>query len=431
MTDHVLGALLPRSPDAPKEAVPIRLLLSAHRVLLVGAALMVATGTAWFARDYWTFGRFIESTDDAYVGGDVTTIAPKVPGFIDKVAVIDNQAVRAGDLLIKLDDRGFRAALARANAAVAGQQATLLNLAATRRLQQAVVAQAEAELIATGAETTRAHFDVARYNVLAADKWASQQRFQAADADYRKAQSADHKARAALQAAVLQIGVIDTQTGQTEAALAGALADQETARLNLSYTELRAPIDGTIGNRSARTGADSVVGGELISLVPAHGQWVDANFKENQLATMRAGEPATITADVLPGEVFRGHVASLAPATGAQFSILPPENATGNFTKIVQRVPVRILLDGDASNLGRLRPGLSVVAKSTPGRRSEPGLLRSEWNGRRQRGCGTANGGKGVCLRRHVRGVFHCPPRHSGRVRLAARYWRRTFRRHG
>jgi membrane fusion protein (multidrug efflux system) len=156
--------------------------------------------------------------------------------------------------------------------------------------------------------------------------------------------------------------VIDTQKQQVEAALAEAVAGRDLAQLNLSYTELRAPIDGTVGNRSGRVGAYATAGAQLMSLVPARGLWVDANFKESQLAQLRAGLPATITADVLPNASFHGRVASLAPATGAQFSVLPPENATGNFTKIVQRVPVRILLDGDAATLGRLRPGLSVTA---------------------------------------------------------------------
>ena len=156
--------------------------------------------------------------------------------------------------------------------------------------------------------------------------------------------------------------LIASQTLQAEAALAQAIAERDLARLNLSYTELRAPIDGTVGNRSARAGAYAPVGTQLIAIVPADGLWVDANFKESQLAHMRPGMTAQVRADVLPGQVFTGHVESLAPATGAQFSVLPPENATGNFTKIVQRVPVRIRLDGDGGALGRLRPGLSVTA---------------------------------------------------------------------
>ncbi|MEI9986291.1 MAG: HlyD family secretion protein [Aliidongia sp.] len=331
-------------------------------VLIAGAALILAAGAVWYGNEWWTTGRFIESTDDAYVGGDITVIAPKVSGLIAQVAVTDNQPVHAGDLLVKLDDRDYRAALARAEAAVAGQQATLANLDATRRLQEAVIAQAQAGITAADAETTRSRDDQARYRELSQSAAASIQSFQRADAVYKQAVATGAKARAALDAAQRQIDVIDTQKRQTEAALAGAIADRDTAQLNVGYTELRAPIDGTIGNRSARLGAFAPIGAQLISLVPAQGLWVDANFKENQLAKMQAGEIVTITADVLPGERFHGHVLSLAPATGAQFSVLPPENATGNFTKIVQRVPVRILLDGDAATLGRLRPGLSVTA---------------------------------------------------------------------
>jgi membrane fusion protein (multidrug efflux system) len=336
--------------------------VSRKQLGLAGAALLIGIGAAWYGHHWWTVGRFIESTDDAYVGGDVTVIAPKVAGFIADVAVTDNQAVHAGDLLVRLDDRDYRAALAKAVAAVTGQQATLANLDANRRLQEAVIAQAQAELTATAAEIARTRYDVDRYRRLAQDQFGTQQRFQQADADYQKALAADTRARAALEAAQRQLDVIDTQKQQTTAALAGAVADRDTAQLNLGYTELRAPIDGTVGNRSARNGAYATVGAQLISLVPAHGLWVDANFKESQLARMRAGMPVTIEADVLPGEVLHGRVASLAPATGAVFSVLPPENATGNFTKIVQRVPVRVRLDDDAELLAMLRPGLSVTA---------------------------------------------------------------------
>ena len=332
------------------------------KAAITSAALLIGAGIVWYGYDYWTAGRFIESTDDAYVGGDVTVMAPKVSGFIAEVAVTDNQAVHQGDLLIRLDDRDYRAALARAEAMVAGQQATLANLDATRRLQDAVIREAQASIVAVDAETQRARDDQTRFETLSRTAAASIQSYQKAQADYKQAIAGGDKARAALDAAQQQLAVIDTQKQQTRAALDAALADRDTARLNLSYTELRAPFDGVVGNRSARTGAYAAAGSQLVAVVPAQGLWVDANFKENQLARMHAGEAATIQADVLPDVTFHGHVASLAPATGAQFSVLPPENATGNFTKIVQRVPVRILLDGDASVLGRLRPGLSVTA---------------------------------------------------------------------
>ncbi len=336
---------------------------SLKRAAIVGSALLIGAAAAWYGYNYWTVGRFIETTDDAYVGGDVTAMAPKVSGFIAEVAVTDNQLVHQGDLLIRLDDRDYRAGLARAEAVVGGQQATLANLEATRHLQEAMIRQAQAGVAAADAETQRAHDDQARYQSLARTAAASVQTSQKADADYKQALAGADKARAALDAARQQILVIETQKLQTKAALAAALAERDSARLNLEYTELRAPFDGVVGNRSARTGAFAAIGGQLLAIVPARGLWVDANFKENQLATMRVGEPATIYADVLPDVTFRGHVGSLSPATGAQFSVLPPENATGNFTKIVQRVPVRILLDGDASELGRLRPGLSVTAE--------------------------------------------------------------------
>jgi membrane fusion protein, multidrug efflux system len=347
-----------RTPAVPARA-PARPRLK--RLGLAAVGFLAALGASWYGHYWWTVGRFTESTDDAYVGGDVTVLAPKVSGLIAEVLVTDNQPVHAGDLLVKLDDRDYRAALDKAVAAVAAQQATLANLEANRRLQQAVVAEAEAGISATDAETARARDDESRYRTLSAIAAASVQAFQKADANYKEAVAAGEKARAALAAAERRLDVIDTEKQQTEAALHQAEADRDLAQLNLGYTEIRAPVDGTIGNRSARAGAFAAVGGQLLAIVPARGLWVDANFKESQLAAMRAGEPAAVVADVLPGETFTGRVLSLAPATGAQFSILPPENATGNFTKIVQRVPVRIALEGDGAALGRLRPGLSVT----------------------------------------------------------------------
>jgi membrane fusion protein, multidrug efflux system len=350
--------------DRPDSAAPglFRVKRAGKRLCLAGGALIVALAAGWYAYDWWMVGRFIETTDDAFVGGDVTVIAPKVSGLIAAVAVADNQAVHAGDLLVKLDDRDYRAALAKARARVDGAAARLANLDATRRLQQAFIAQARADIDAAQAEIVRTGYDSARYRQLAAGAAASQQALQKTEADHAQALAAGQRAAAALDAAMRQLDVIDTQKQEAEAAHAEAIAERDAAALDLDYTELRAPIDGVIGNRSARPGEFAATGVHLISLVPSRGLWVDANFKESQLAGMRPGEKVQIRADVLPGQVFEGRVESLAPATGAQFSVLPAENATGNFTKIVQRVPVRIALSGDAANLGRLRPGLSVIA---------------------------------------------------------------------
>ena len=346
------------SPAPAKNRKPVF-----KRAALLALTVFAGVGVARFAYDWWTVGRFSQSTDDAYVGGDVTVIAPKVPGFIAQLAVTDNQSVHAGDLLIKLDDRDYRAALDKAEASVAIQQATLTNLDATSRLQDAVIAQAQAGIAAADAEIVRTHDDPARIKKLIDAGAESIQEFQKADADYKEALAAGEKSRAALAAAERQQEVIATQKQQTRAALAAAVAERDMARLNLSYTELRAPIDGTIGNRSAQVGAYAPTGTQLISLVPAHGLWIDANYKENQLGQMRPGSPALVKVDLISDKTFHGHVVSIAPATGAQFSILPPENATGNFTKIVQRVAVRIIIDDEAATLGQLRPGLSVTAK--------------------------------------------------------------------
>ena len=348
----------------PSESSPAtRPGLGRKRLASLIALAIVGGGLITYATYWWNNGRYLQETDDAYVGGDVTVIGSKVSGYITEVLVTDNQAVRAGDVLARIDDRDYRAVLAKAEGAIAAQQALLANLEATQRLQEAVIGQARASVAATDAETRRAHDDQVRYASLVAKEAVSVQSSQQADADYKQSRANGDKAQAALVAAQWQIDVIATQKQQAQAALAQATAERDLARLNVGYTELRAPVDGTIGNRRARVGAYASSGAALMSIVPASGLWVDANFKESQLARMNPGMRATIVADVMPGREFHGRVESLAPATGAQFSVLPPENATGNFTKIVQRVPVRIVLDEKDARLGLLRPGLSVTAE--------------------------------------------------------------------
>jgi membrane fusion protein (multidrug efflux system) len=322
-------------------------------VLVVLAALMLLM-------QWWHNGRFIEHTDDAYVGADTTVMSARVPAYITDVLVKDNQQVHAGDVLVRLEDRDYRAALAKAESAIAAQQATLINLEATRQLQLAVIAQARAGVDASNAETQRAKEDQTRYDNLALKAAVSKQSEERATAEYKEALALGHKADATVDAAQRQLAVIDSQKLQVKAALDAASAERDIALLNLEYTVVKAPVDATVGNRHARVGAYASTGQQLLALVPAHGLWIDANFKEDQLARMRAGDLATVKADALPGHEFHGTLLSLAPATGAQFSVLPAENATGNFTKIVQRVPVRIELHGSDADFGALRPGLSV-----------------------------------------------------------------------
>jgi len=348
----------------PDLAVPVNTskpLLKRLLLPTLGIAALVLAGM--YAAHWWTAGRFIEETDDAYIGADVTVIGPKVAGYIDEVLVTDNQQVKAGDVLVRLDSRDYRANLAKAEGAVAAEEALLANLDATEQLQQAVIGQARAGIDATNAETTRSRDDNARYKRLVSTNAVSVESAQRVDATFKTAQAQGARAQAELLASQRQLNVIATQKQQARAALIQAKAERDLAQLNVAYTELKAPVDGVIGNRRARVGAYAQAGSQLLSVVPSSGLWVDANFKEDQLARMTSGQRVIIRADVLSGQVFHGHLDSLAPASGAQFSVLPPENATGNFTKIVQRVPVRIVLDPADGVLGHLRPGLSVTAE--------------------------------------------------------------------
>ncbi len=327
---------------------------------LLAAALGLAG--ARYGYEWWTVGRFIESTDDAYVGGNVTTISPHVAGFVSEILVTDNQYVRAGELLVRLDSRDLAAAVDHAEAILDQRKAALDGLRARHLLQESLIRQAAADIDAKTAQAEFARQEAERYRSLVLTSAGSRQDAQRTLALDQQARAALASSQAALAAAKQQLAVLDTQIAEAKAAVAQAEADLRTARLNLGYAEIRAPVDGYIGNRAAQVGAYVAEGTYLLTVVPAHGLWIEANFKEDQLERMRPGQAVTIIADALPGRVLHGHLLSLAPGTGAIFSVIPPENATGNFTKIVQRVPVRIVLDDDDATLGGIRPGLSITA---------------------------------------------------------------------
>ena len=329
------------------------------RLAPAALGLLIAIGGMKYGYDWWRVGRFIETTDDAYAGGNITPVSPHVAGFISEILVADNQRVAADQLLIRIDPRDFFAALNHARAFADERQASLASLEAKYVLQQRMVTQAETDLAAKTAKASFATTDAIRYRNLAKTGYGTQQSAERTSAADQEAQSTIKAAEAALAAARQQLTVLQADIAAARAAVAQAKADLETARLNLGYTEIRSPIDGYIGNRAGRVGAYVTSGTYLLSVIPAQGLWVDANFKEDQLAHVRPGHPATVVTDVLPGKIFHGHVDSLAPGTGAVFSVIPPENATGNFTKIVQRVPVRIALDD--AQFGELRPGLSTT----------------------------------------------------------------------
>lgn len=329
-----------------------------QRALIAGAAVVLLATASWYGWDYWSVGRFLVSTDDAYVKADNTTIAPKVSGYLDLVPVGDNQQVKAGDVLARIDDRDFKVALDQAKADVAAADAAVESKRAQLDVQQAVIAAAEATLNVDIATRTFTAQENKRYSDLAATGFGSIQNAQNAQARDGTALAAIERDKANLTSAQKQVELLNAELAQAIAANARARAQQRQAELNLSYTTITAPIDGVVGNRTLRVGQFVQAGTQLMSLVPSHGAYIIANYKETQLGSVQAGQPVNIEVDMFPGKAVHGHVDSLAPASGQEFALLPPDNATGNFTKIVQRIPVKIVLDSADVDL---RPGMSVL----------------------------------------------------------------------
>ncbi|WP_342710640.1 HlyD family secretion protein [Bradyrhizobium sp. B124] len=342
----------------PEAAKPPAAKGKLRRLLMTGAALVILAGGAWFGWDYWTVGRFQVSTDDAYVKADNTTIAPKVSGYLSAVLVGDNEHVRAGQILARIDERDFKVALDQAKADVAAAEAAITSKRAQLDVQHSVIEAARATLAVDTANQTFAEQENKRYTDLAGTGYGSVQNAQQAQSRYASAQAAIARDTANLASAERQVELLKADIAQAVAAQARATALQHQAELNLGYTTIIAPIDGVVGNRTLRTGQFVQAGTQLMSLVPATGAYVIANYKETQLTNVRKGQPVEIEVDMFPGQVVRGHVDSLAPASGQEFALLPPDNATGNFTKVVQRIPVKIVLD--ATNVD-LRPGMSVI----------------------------------------------------------------------
>jgi membrane fusion protein (multidrug efflux system) len=332
-----------------------------RRLLMAGAAVAVLAGAAWYGWDYWTVGRFLVSTDDAYVKADNTTVAPKVSGYLHEVLVGDNERVKAGRVLARIDERDFRVALDQAKADVAAARAAIASKQAQLEVQRTAIDAAKATIDVDQATVTFAAQENKRYTDLATTGYGSVQNAQQAQSRNAGAQAAIARDTANLGSAVKQVDLLKAEIVQANATLTRAEAVQSQAELNLDYTSIVAPIDGVVGNRTLRTGQFVQAGTQLMSLVPATGAYVVANFKETQLTDVREGQAVDIAVDMFPGQLVHGHVDSIAPASGQEFALLPPDNATGNFTKVVQRIPVRIALDADNDPLVALRPGMSVI----------------------------------------------------------------------
>ncbi len=332
----------------------------ARKTLFTGLALLVALFAAAAAcAHYFMVGRFIYSTDDAYVRTDLAIISPKISGYVEDVAVTDNQHVVAGQLLARLDAGDYRLALDAARGRIQTQDATIGRIEDQARAQQAVIAQAQAQLDAAHAELARAEGELARVHSLANSQFASRQRLDAVQAEHDKAVAAQAGAEAALAGASANLAVLRAQKDEAVHARAEMAVAEQRAQRDLDFAEIRAPFAGTVGNRAVERGQFAQPGTRLMALAPDNGAYVEANFKETQLDRLAPGQSALLRVDAFGGRSFAGVVESIAPASGAQFSLLPPENATGNFTKITQRFPVRIRVAPE--DRSALRAGLSVV----------------------------------------------------------------------
>ena len=329
------------------------------RALLGTAVIAGLIAGADFGYRYWTVGQYLQTTDDAYVKADYTTVAPKISGYIAKVLVQDNERVKAGQVLARIDARDFQTALDQARADVEAAQAAVRNIDAQIALQHSVIDQQKAAIVAAEASLKFANQDRARYRDLMKTGFGTVQRAQQTEAASRERAAELQRDRAGLVAAGKKLAVLATERGKAQAQLDRSRAVARQAELNVSYTVVTAPVDGTVGARSLRVGQYVQAGTQLMAVVPLHAVYVVANFKETQLTNVRAGQPVGIDVDGFPGVQLRGHVDSLSPASGLEFALLPPDNATGNFTKIVQRIPVKIRLDDDTL-AGMLRPGMSV-----------------------------------------------------------------------
>jgi membrane fusion protein, multidrug efflux system len=344
--------VVPRAKPGKKAAI--------RRVFLAGAAVALVATTSWYGFDYWTVGRFQVSTDDAYVKADNTTIAPKVSGYLNQVLAGDNQHVKSGQVLARIDDRDFKVALDQAKADVAAADAAVESKRAQLDVQQGTIDAAKATLDVDIAAQVFTAQENKRYSDLEKTGYGSVQNAQNARARDNTQIAAIARDKANLLSAQKQVELLKAELAQAVAADTRAKALQRQAELNLSYTTITSPIDGVVGNRTLRVGQFVQAGTQLMSLVPSDGAYVIANFKETQLGHVRAGQAVDIEVDMFPGKSVHGHVDSLAPASGQEFALLPPDNATGNFTKIVQRIPVKIVLDrGDID----LRPGMSVIPR--------------------------------------------------------------------
>lgn len=354
------------------ERVPPLKRKGVRRALLIAGIVVLVIAAYWFIH-YWTVGRYLESTNDAYIQADAVVVSPRIAGYVDAVLVDENQQVNAGDPLFRIDARDYRSRVAQAQAEVDIAAANAAGLRAQIAEQRAAVDRAQAQLESAQADLKFARQEERRYAPLAQSGAESRQTYATKRTQLEQAEAAMEAAQAGLVSARRRVGTLQAQVQQALAQAEGGDAQREAADIDLDATTVTASIAGRIGNKSVRVGQFVQPGTRTMSIVPTDRLYVTANFKETQLALIRPGQPVTVEVDALDGLELHGRVESFAPGTGAEFSLLPPENATGNFTKIVQRVPVRISFEVSPETRNLLLPGLSVVA--TVDTRSADGSL--------------------------------------------------------
>ncbi|WP_321878984.1 HlyD family secretion protein [Paraburkholderia bannensis] len=330
-------------------------------MVLIGLGLGALIAAGVWGGHWWLVGRFIESTDDAYLQADSVTVAPKVSGYITDVYVADNQTVKAGDPLVKLDARQYQVALDQANATIDARAADIQHADAQLAQQRANIAQAQAQQEVARVSLRHAQDEVTRYTPLAASGAETTERLAELKSNRDQAQATLAADSAAVEAQRSQIAALTAQQAQARAQLEAARASAAQSQLDLDNTVVKSALAGRVGDRTVRVGQYVQPGTRMLTVVPVQKTYLTANFKETQIGRMRIGQPVELYVDALPGHTLHGVVDSFSPGTGAQFALLPPENATGNFTKIVQRVPVRIRLDTGPETRGVLLPGMSVT----------------------------------------------------------------------
>lgn len=349
------------APASPAQVAPPPAEKKRRSLVLPIIIVAALVGGGWYGYDWWTTGRFMVSTDDAYIGGDIAIIQPKVTGYVAKVNVVANQQVKAGDVLAVLDDGDYKLALEQAQASLDTEQLSLHTIDAQIAAAQATLAQSQAQKVALEATVRGAQITQTRAAELQAKSVGTTASLDSANIALDQAKANLVGGDAAIASAQANINLLQAQRRQAESTIKGLEAARDKAARDLSFTVLKAPYDGIVGNRSVQEGDLVSPGQKLMALVPTRQLYIDANFKETQIQHLVPGSKVKVHVDAYSDDPIVGTVESISPASGSVFSLLPPENATGNFTKIIQRVPVRIALPQDALDTGRLRAGLSVV----------------------------------------------------------------------